>query len=367
MDKNRIFLGILFVLVLYGMLVLFKPFLLNIAIASLLTIATIPLHVRIMSMTKNSIYTSFIATFLLCLLFFAPIVYAITILAKEALNFNPQIIQDTIHFFSTYKFDLPDSLNFLEPKIKELFSSLDLSSLANKLIANAASFGKMGAGFFTNMIFIVIFFFFANAYGRDIMNYVKSVLPMEEEEVEMIFTEMGNVMSVVFYSILVTAFFEGTLFAIIGIYFGYDGILLGILYGFCSLIPVVGGALMWVPISAYEFANGNTATALTIAIYSVVVISIIADTFIKPLIIKYINNKILVIPTEINELLIFFAILAGLSTFGFWGMILGPAITTFFLSILKIYKLLKEGADNNMPLPKIKKHKILQHRKKNKS
>ncbi len=364
MDKNRIFLGILFVLVLYGMLVLFKPFLLNIAIASLLTIATIPLHVKILSYTKNPLTTSFITTFLLCILFFVPIVYAITVLAKEALKFNPQIIQDTIHFFTNYKFNLPESLQFLEPNIKDFLSNIDISSLSNKLLSSAASFGKIGAGFFTNMVFIVIFFFFANAYGRDIIEYIKSVLPMEKEEVEMIFTEMGNVMSVVFYSILVTAIFEGALFAIIGIYFGYNGFLLGIIYGFCSLIPLVGGALMWVPISAYEFAHGNTTNALIIASYSIIVISIIADTFIKPLIIKYINNKILIIPTQINELLIFFAILAGLSTFGFWGMILGPAITTFFLSILKIYKLLKEGAENNIPLPKIKKQKILSRLKK---
>jgi predicted PurR-regulated permease PerM len=47
-------------------------------------------------------------------------------------------------------------------------------------------------------------------------------------------------------------------------------------------------------------------------------------------------------PTAVNELLIFFAIFAGLTTFGFWGMILGPAITTLFLSLLKLYKLLKE-------------------------
>ena len=40
--------------------------------------------------------------------------------------------------------------------------------------------------------------------------------------------------------------------------------------------------------------------------------------------------------TKVNELLIFFSIIAGLSTFGFWGMILGPAITTLFISSLKL-------------------------------
>lgn len=345
--NNKIFLSSIFVLVLYAMVVLFKPFLLDIAIASLLAIATTPLHVKIQSVVKKPMLASFVTTLLLCILFFAPIVYAISVFATKAFLQAPDYVQNTINFFSTYELNLPDSLQFLEPKLKEVLQSVDIKNITSKFITNIAAFGKMGAGFFTNMVLIIIFFFFANTYGKDIVSYIKNVLPMQSEDIQMIFNEMGNVMSVVFYSILLTAIFEGALFAIVGVFFGYDGLLLGILYGFASLIPIVGGALMWIPISAYEFSNGNTMVALSIAIYSVVVISIIADTFIKPMIIKYINNKILDVPTKINELLIFFAILAGLSTFGFWGMILGPAITTFFLSILKIYKLIKEKSDEN--------------------
>lgn len=68
------------------------------------------------------------------------------------------------------------------------------------------------------------------------------------------------------------------------------------------------------------------------------VISIIADTFIKPLIISYINKRIVKTPTKINSLLIFFAIVAGLGTFGFWGMIIGPAMVSLFVSIMHLIK-----------------------------
>jgi predicted PurR-regulated permease PerM len=207
-------------------------------------------------------------------------------------------------------------------------------------LSYAANIGKNSATFLKDMFLIVVFFFFANLYGPSLAQYAKNVMPMETSEVDLVFSEVANVMSILFYSILVTAIFEGALFAIIGMAFGYDGLLLGILYGFASLIPIVGGALMWVPICAYELANGNITEAIIIALYSIIVISVIADTFIKPLIIKYIN-QLSKIPTKINELLIFLAILAGLSTFGFWGMILGPAITALFIAILKLYELLK--------------------------
>jgi len=91
-------------------------------------------------------------------------------------------------------------------------------------------------------------------------------------------------------------------------------------------------------VAIYEIFAGTTTNAITIVVYSIVVISIIADTFIKPIIIKYINQKILRTPTKINELLIFFSIVAGLSTFGFWGMIIGPAMVTFFISLVQLLK-----------------------------
>ena len=45
----------------------------------------------------------------------------------------------------------------------------------------------------------------------------------------------------------------------------------------------------------------------------------------------------------INELLVFFSILAGLTAFGFWGMVLGPAITAFFMALLKLYEVREEN------------------------
>ena len=120
-----------------------------------------------------------------------------------------------------------------------------------------------------------------------------------------------------------------------------------ILYGFASLIPVVGGVIMWLPIIIYE-ATTSVTNAIIIAVYSILMISVIADTFIKPMIIKYINKKVVKTPTTINELLIFFSIVAGLSTFGFWGMIIGPAMVTFFISIMLLLKKYSEDFKDNV-------------------
>ena len=340
MRNSNIFFGALFLVVLYWILKLYQPFLLTLTIASLLAIATYSINLKLYHLTNSRVLTALLSTLLLSVLFFGPIVYIITSLSTTVNNFDITIIEKTIAYVSSLDFHLPESLSFLNPKIDEIMKNFDITNFTKNTLSYAAFIGKNSASFLKDMFLITIFFFFANLYGRELVYYAKNLTPLENKEIDLVFAEVANVMSVLFYSILITATFEGALFAILGIFFGYDGLLLGILYGFASLIPVIGGALMWVPICAYELARGNVMEAIIIASYSIIVISIIADTFIKPLIIKYINTFSKV-PTKVNELLIFFAIIAGLSTFGFWGMILGPAITAIFIAILKLYELLK--------------------------
>ena len=173
------------------------------------------------------------------------------------------------------------------------------------------------------------------------MGFIKRVLPLKTTDSELIFSEVSKVMSVVMYSTVLNAILQGFLFSLLMLYIGYDAIFWGIAFSFCSLIPVVGAALLWLPMALYEFSLGNSFEALLIAIYTIVTISIVADTFIKPIIIDFVNRKISKTKTDINSLLIFFAVIAGMSAFGFWGIILGPAATALFISILKIYDRLK--------------------------
>ena len=227
---------------------------------------------------------------------------------------------------------------FLNDFLNDLTSKIDVGETVQNILSIGAYLGKNSAKFMMDIVMILIFFFFFTLYSSQIAIFIKELLPIKKEDSIILFYESSNVMTVVLYSILITAIFEGFLFGFFLTFFGYDGLLFGVLYGFASLIPVIGGVIMWLPIVIYEASTNSLANAVIIAVYSILVISIIADTFIKPMIIKYINQKVVKTPTSVNELLIFFSIVAGLSTFGFWGMIIGPAMVTFFISIMHLLK-----------------------------
>ncbi|EGF5844016.1 AI-2E family transporter [Campylobacter jejuni] len=343
MQNGKFFLISFILVILFLLLYLFKGFLLVIIIASLMAVATSNINAKFLNLTKgHKFLASILTTACMVLLFFAPFVYAMIELAKALKNFDINLVTQTLDYVKNYQFTLSESFNFLEPKIKEFLASIDLNSISKQILSYASSFTKSGAKFLIDMVLICVFYFFANLYGTELVIYLKSIIPIDKKELDDVLSEVGNVMAVVLYSMVIVAIFQGALFGLITIFYGYDGILMGVIFAVSSLIPAIGGALIYVPVSLYEFASNNLNSALVIFIYSIIVISFIADTLIKPLIIKWINKKLVKTPTKINELLIFLAMIAGISTFGFWGIILGPAILTFFVSTLRMYVILKD-------------------------
>jgi predicted PurR-regulated permease PerM len=196
---------------------------------------------------------------------------------------------------------------------------------------------SVGLGFLKNVVLVIVFYAAISYYSDRFFAILKSLVPVSEVDSTQVFDEISSTMEVVFYSIIITAIFEGLLFGFFVSYFGFNGLLFGVMYGFASLIPVVGGALLWIPISLYAWSSISYGVAIAIVIYSIVIISIVADTFVKPIIIKIIKDDLLKSSQVIDELVIFFSILAGMTSYGFWGAIIGPAITTLLVAVSKIY------------------------------
>ncbi len=341
--KPQYFLLLLFGSSMYWMYLLYKPFLLTFLIAALLAISTAKVQAYFTILTKSRLLGAIINTFLLAVLFFVPLGYFLTNLTLELNHLDPTIISKAIHTIKAFLIQPPQYLAFIKPYVGDIVSHIQLNNMASRALSLAGAVGVYSAGFLKNTFLIIIFYFFAQYYGEAIVKFTKKIIKFSDNESGLIIYELSSVMSTVFYSILATAILEGALFGIAVSYLGYNGLLYGIMYGFTSLIPVVGGVVMWLPFALYELSLGHTNEAVFISVYSIIIISVIADTFIKPIIIKEINTRLIRSNVELNELIIFFAIIAGLASFGFWGMILGPAITSFFLALIKLIEVKSNG------------------------
>jgi predicted PurR-regulated permease PerM len=90
-----------------------------------------------------------------------------------------------------------------------------------------------------------------------------------------------------------------------------------------AMIPAVGVGLIVFPASLYLFFSGDIMGGV-ILLFGLLVISLI-DNILRPYLIGH--------ETEIPDMFITISILAGLSLIGITGLIIGPVIAGFFLTM----------------------------------
>jgi predicted PurR-regulated permease PerM len=340
------FLGLLTLGLGFAVYLTYKPYLMDIAIASLMAISFGKVDLMLSRYIRNRYIIATILTLVLALLIFGPAIYFLVETGKYISHFSIEDVkkilikvQELISYIPVIKIR-DELLSFFQPeKVMELY---------NKIVPIVATITAKSAVFIKDTFLIIIFFFFAILYGREILLYIMRIIPIDDYKLKTLFFQTSEVMSVVFYSTILTALLEGLLFGIVVSFYGLDFFLFMTMYAFSSIIPVIGGILMWGPVSLYLYAIGNTTGAIVVAVYSIVIISIVADTFVKPAIIAVVKD-FFGTETQLNSLVIFFAIVAGLSSFGIWGLIIGPAVTTMFISVLKFYE--KVGPITGGPYP----------------
>ncbi|MBC8034397.1 MAG: AI-2E family transporter [Chitinophagaceae bacterium] len=103
-----------------------------------------------------------------------------------------------------------------------------------------------------------------------------------------------------------------------------------------SMLPIVGAAMAYVPISLMFFAEGHNWKGIVMAIYGFGVIGTIDNVF------RMILQKKL---GDTHPLVTILGVIAGASLFGFIGLIFGPLLISLFLLLVKLYS--KEFGSNN--------------------
>ena len=102
----------------------------------------------------------------------------------------------------------------------------------------------------------------------------------------------------------------------------------GVVMAFCSLIPVVGAALVWVPAALWLLLSGSIGKGIAMVVIGALGISM-ADNVLRPLLLSG--------STQVNGLIIFFGLLGGVAAFGFIGLVLGPVILVVTGNLLRMF------------------------------
>ena len=189
---------------------LFSPFLMVIAIGVLMAVATSGLHAKVTKLCRGRrTLASVLSLFLICALFFVPFIYAVIEIAKNAASFDMARLNDALSYVQSLNIKLPGPFEKFDTQFRSFLANLDVAGVAKQIISYLSAVGKSSAKFIVDMVLIVVFCFFAYLYGESFKRFFKKILPVEPAQIDYIFSETANTMSVVFYSTIFNAVLQG--------------------------------------------------------------------------------------------------------------------------------------------------------------
>jgi predicted PurR-regulated permease PerM len=103
---------------------------------------------------------------------------------------------------------------------------------------------------------------------------------------------------------------------------------LGAVTGLAAILPMIGSALVWVPIALGLLLTGHPIKALILVVIGAGIISTI-DNVLRPV---YARMGSLKMPIFV----LFVSIFGGLAVAGAWGVILGPLVVRLFMEALEL-------------------------------
>ena len=324
------------------MALLAAPFAKPLAWALIIGIATIPHHDRLAGIfpgRPNRSAGLMVLVIVLCIIL--PVAALIVLIAQNATDWYSESEQLVVAITKS----APDTLsNFpLGSKIIKMGEKLgiDFAGYAAKFATSATQFllnaatstAKNLADLIFTLAVALFILFFVYRDGRKIVSAGISRFASDNLKTNYYLSEIRSTTTAVTVGTILTCLVQGTLAG-----FGYfiagvpASVLCGILTAVAALVPVVGTALVWVPLAALVAINGSFVKAGLLVLWCIVFVGL-ADNVIRPLAIGAKGN----IPT----LAIVLGAVGGAMAIGLIGLILGPL---FFALLVIIWRDLTEEA-----------------------
>ncbi len=318
----------------------FRPFLLDFAVAIAMAVLLAPAQHRLsVALGQRRGLAATVIVFVTTLVIFVPVLFSLVVLTRQALAFLawalPYLDPDQVKRFWTET--LPARFPAMEGWILRTQGPLSplFSTVLTQIVsaANAVLQGLVGG--VTRMLFDLAVFlvtlFFLLKDGPRLKAELRPISPFTEAQEHQIFDHLDKTVKASLQAMIMVPVLQGL---VAGLGFLLFGVPSPIVWGtgviLAAMVPVLGSPLGWVPAVVYLFLIGEIWASVGLFVYSLVLVSGI-DNVVKPMILQG--------GAQIHPLLGFLSILGGVLAFGFHGFLVGPAILSLVLSAIRIYRL----------------------------
>jgi predicted PurR-regulated permease PerM len=176
-------------------------------------------------------------------------------------------------------------------------------------------------------MYFMLYFMLVN--GRFMEDSLYEYIPLKDGNVELIGQEVKIMVISNTIGIPLIAFIQGFVGLIGYLIIGIDEPFLWFAATcITAMLPVVGAAVVYVPLTIMLFAKGDNGRGIAMAIWGFGLIGLVDNLF------RFMINKKI---GDIHPLITIFGVIAGLQLFGFIGLVFGPLLISMLILLLRIY------------------------------
>jgi len=350
------FLGVA-LLVLLLMLLIYRPLVRPLLWATALATLVYPAHTRCVQLVRGRATLAAALTTLASLaVLVLPSVFAVSQIVNEARDLWPRLqgqfgsetFERTADWIEASPLRRVAHLALEVPEdggseaLQERFRS-GVDALGNLVLRSMRDMTLGAPSAFLHIALTVVTFFFFLRQGPGTLQRLREGLPLEPAQSEELLQTVARTVNAVFRGVLLTAATQAVLATLGFVIAGTPvPVLLGFLTLVGALIPYVGAAAVWVPTAAGMFLSGHVWAGVGLAIWGAGAVSLV-DNFLRPF---FIGRGM-----RLPILWLFLSIVGGLQSFGFLGLLLGPATLALFLACYRIYMQQRHATQSTAATP----------------
>jgi predicted PurR-regulated permease PerM len=204
-----------------------------------------------------------------------------------------------------------------------------LSSSLQGLLQFSSSVARNVGSFLGGLVFMVFSLFFFYLDGDYLSKLVLHAIPIRKEYIGTLVGKFKDITKNLVLGYIMVALVQALISFVVFTLFRVNGSLVfSALTFFSAFIPIFGTGIIWFPLGLLRILNGDILGGILFWLVSGFFISTL-DNFLRPI---FLRDRI-----QLHPLIIFFAILGGISVFGLNGVILGPMVVILFLTVLDLF------------------------------
>ncbi len=235
-----------------------------------------------------------------------------------------------------------EGFNRLIAKINDL---IGYRVVSGKLLAESQNFITKFASmlinttysFAANIFLMLVILYFMLAAGRKMENNLLRYAPFSGRSLRLIKREVKDMIfsnAIGIPVIMVAQAASAALFYwILGI---HNVLFWAFLTGVFGLVPMLGTALVTVPLSIYLLSTGAVWQGIVLLAAALLIIANV-DNVCRIFLMKK--------AADTHPMIVIFGVILGIPLFGFWGIIFGPLLISGFLLLIRIYYIEYKLAD----------------------